>query len=475
MAHHIVSRRLASAGAAGHEERRRLSSRGGGAAPLHWSSLLGVVSLSCLIVLTVTGVILLLFYEPSGDTVRYSGSYAPMEGVPVSRAYASTLHLSLEVRGGLLVRQAHHWAALVLPASLMLQMLSIFFTGRFRRPRHWSWVLLCLTFFLALAAGWSGYALPDDQLAGTGLRIFEGILVGIPVVGPRATFVIFGGEFPGSIIERLYWLHVGVIPVLLVVVLALRLLLAARRRPARLSSRGHTERNVAGLPAGVVAVRSVGLFLITSGVLVLMAGLLTISPVWLHGPSSTADASSGSQPDWYMGFLDGALRLVPSGWEVELLGGTVPIGLLVAQGLVGAFLGVVLLWPFLEARVTGDRADHHLLDRPRMCPTRTALGVAGIVFYGSLWTAGATDLIATQLNVSFERQVVALRIVVVFGPLVAIYFTRQISLALVAQERDEALHGVATGRIMRSPQGGYTEIHKPVAGDHRALSSGDAA
>jgi ubiquinol-cytochrome c reductase cytochrome b subunit len=430
----------------------------------HFSSLLGVVSLSCLLVLTVTGVILTFFYDPSSTTVRYRGSYAPLEGVPVSRAYASTLHLSLEVRGGLLVRQAHHWAALVLPASLMLQLLCAFFTGRFRRPRHWSWVLLCLTFLLALGAGWSGYGLPDDQLAGTGLRIFEGIVVGIPVIGTWATFVVFGGEFPGQIVERLYWLHVLVIPALLVVVLALRLRLSARDRSRRLRLRN-----------GVLALRSAGMGLITAGVLVLMAGFLTISPIWLHGPSSTGDASSGSQPDWYMGFLDGALRLVPAGWELELLGGTVPLGLLVAQGLVGAFLGTVLLWPFLEARVTRDRAEHDVPDRPRMRPTRTAFGVAGIVFYGTLWAAAASDIVATQLHVSFERQVLALRGLLVLGPPVAFYVTRQICLGLVAQERDRARHGIETGRIVRSPEGGYSEIHEPLPPDDRAISSGDAA
>lgn len=428
-----------------------------------WSSLFGVASLACLMVLTVTGVILMLFYEPSVATVRYSGSYAPLEGVQVSRAYASTLHVSFEVRGGLLVRQTHHWAALVLPASLILQLLSVFFTGRFRRPRHWGWVLLCLTLILALAAGWSGYALPDDQLAGTGLRIFEGIVVGIPVIGTWAIFVLAGGEFPGYLIERLYWLHVGVIPVLLIVVLALRL---------RFSGPSSTRPR---WPARVAAIRSVGLLLITSGVLVLMAGLMTISPIWLHGPSSTGDASSGSQPDWYLGFLDGALRLVPPGWEVELLGATVPVGLLVTQGLVGTFLTVVLLWPFLEARVTGDRADHEALEQPRTRPTRTAFGAAGIVFYGTLWAAASTDIVATQLHVSFERQVAVLQVCLVLGPLVAFYLTRQLCLALVAREREEALHGAETGRIVRSRQGGYSEIHRPVEAELRAISSQDAA
>ena len=145
--------------------------------------LFGIVSLSCFVVLAVSGIILLFFYDPSTDMVRYGGSYPQLQGVPVSKAYDSTLHLSLDVPGGLLVRQVHHWAALVLPGSLLLQMLCTFFTGGFRRPRQWSWVLLVLTFLLALAGGWSGYALPDDLLAGTGLRIVEGILVGIPIIG----------------------------------------------------------------------------------------------------------------------------------------------------------------------------------------------------------------------------------------------------------------------------------------------------
>lgn len=104
----------------------------------------------------------------------------------------------------------------MLPASLMLQMLSIFFTGGFRRPRQGSWVLLALTFVLALAGGWSGYGLPDDMLAGTGPRIAQGILLGIPVIGTHASFLLLGGEFPGHVIERMYWLHVAVVPALVV-------------------------------------------------------------------------------------------------------------------------------------------------------------------------------------------------------------------------------------------------------------------
>jgi ubiquinol-cytochrome c reductase cytochrome b subunit len=436
------------------------------AVPLHWTTLLGVISLSCLFVLTVTGVVLLFFFEPSSDTVRYDGSYPLLKGVPVSKAYASTLHVSLDVPGGLLVRQAHHWAALVLPASLMLQMLSTFFTGGFRRPRQWSWLLLAFTFVLALAGGWSGYGLPDDLLAGTGLRIAQGILVGIPVVGSRASLLLLGGEFPGQVIERMYWLHVAVVPALILLVLLLRLRLALRRRPAQLPAHGRTDHNVVGLPLAAVVVRAFGLFLITTGVLVLLAGVVTINPLWKYGPSSTGHASAGSQPDWYTGFLDGALRLVPSGWETSVAGGTVPLGVLVPQAVVGAFLAVVVLWPFLEARATGDHREHHLFDRPRERPVRTAFGVAGLVLFLTLWAAGATDLVTTQFSIAFEHQVVALRTVLVLGPLVAFQVTRQLCLALVAKEREDAEHGYETGRIVRGPEGGYTEVHGPVDHDH---------
>lgn len=439
------------------------------AVPLHWTMLLGVISLTCFFVLTVTGIVLLFFFDPSTDTVEYDGSYPLLQGVAVSKAYASTVHVSLDVPGGLLVRQAHHWAALVLPAALVLQLLSTFFTGGFRRPRQWSWVLLVLTFVLVLIGGVSGYALPDDMLAGTGLRIAQGILVGIPVVGTWASFVLLGGEFPAHVIERMYWLHVAVVPALLVPVLALRLRLAVRRLPAQLPGRGRTERNVVGLPIGNAAVRAFGLFLVTTGVLMLLAGLVTINPVWKYGPSSGGHASAGSQPDWYTGFLDGSLRLVPPGWEISAFGGTVPLAVLVPQAVVGAFFAVIVLWPFLEARATGDRREHHLLDRPREHPTRTAFGVAGIVFFLTLWVSGATDLITTNFSIAFEHQVYALRALLFLGPLVAFQATRLICEGLTAREREDALHGFETGRIMRGPDGGYTEVHAPLDGDRRAV------
>jgi ubiquinol-cytochrome c reductase cytochrome b subunit len=457
-------------------ERSALPSRVAGAGwqqamPLMWTSLLGVISLACLFVLTTTGVVLLFFYDRSSETVPYSGTYPLLQGVPVSKAYASTMHISFEVPLGLLVRQAHHWAALLLPASLMLQLLSTFFSGGFRRPRQWSWVLLAGTFLVVLGLGWSGYALPDDMLAGTGLRIVEGVMLGIPLIGTRVAFVFFGGEFPGSALEHMYWLHVAVFPAMLLVLLTARLLLALRRRPAHRSGPGRTEDNVVGLPLATVAARSSGLFLVTCGVLSLLGGLVTINPVWVYGPASAGQASAGSQPDWYTDFLDGSLRLMPPGWEIGIAGHTVSLALLIPQAAVGVFFGLVVMWPFLESRVTRDRAEHHVLDRAREHPVRTAFGVSGLVFFLTLWLAGATDLVTTHFGVAFEHQVVALRTVAILGPLVTFPVTRSVCLALLEREREQLVQGVETGRIMRASDGGYSELHATMAASRAAVLS----
>ena len=432
------------------------------ASPNHWTFLFGAISFACLTVLIVTGVVLMLFYEPSSTVVEYQGSYPLLRGVEMSKALESTLHISFDVKGGLLVRQAHHWAALVLPASLIVQMLSLFFTGAFRKPRRWSWVLLFGIFVLVLVAGWSGYALPDDMLSGTGLRIVQGVVLGIPIVGTWLSFVLFGGEFPGEIIPRIYAIHL-IASAVLVVLVAVRHRLASRQRPPQFPGPGRNEGNVVGISVWPgAAVRSAGLFVITTGVLMLMGGTLTISPVWSYGPASTGAAFAGSQPDWYMAFLDGALRLVPDGWEVVWLGRTWSLAIIVPLALTGLLFFLIATYPFIEGWISGDPRDHHILDRPRNTPTRTGLGVAGVVFYVTLWTAGSADVIATIFDVSFEGVIWFLRGVAVFGPALAYIAARQVCFALQARETELLLHGAETGRIVRDPGGGYTEPHRPL-------------
>ena len=441
------------------------------ASPSHWSFLFGVVAVACLVLLVVTGLVLTSLYSPSAAVVTYQGSYLPLRGVAMSEALQSTLHISFEVRGGLLVRQAHHWAALVLPAALILQMLSVFFTGAFRSPRRWSWVLLSGVFVLALASGWSGYALPDDSLSGTGLRIVQGVTLGIPLVGTWASWILFGGEFPGEVIPHLHALHL-ITPAVLVLLVALRLRLAHRHGPAQFRGPGRTEDDVVGLPLWpTAAARAGGLFFLTLGVLVLMAATLTISPVWRYGPSSPGNASAGSQPDWYTAFLDGALRLVPSGWELVWLGRTWTLAVLVPLAAISLFLTVVAAWPFLEGWATADRREHHLLDRPRDVPTRTGAGVAGMTFYGVLWLAASADLVATQFRVSFEGVIWVLRVVVLLGPLLAYAVTRRICLALQAADDERIEHGAETGVLRQLPSGGFVEGRRPLPAARPALRS----
>lgn len=430
--------------------------------PLHWSNLFGVVALACLAVITVTGVVLMFHYTPSGTTVVYDGAYPTLHGAEVSEAFASTMHVSFEVPGGLALRQAHHWAALLLPAALLAQLLVTFFTGAFRRPRRAGWVLLFLLLIAALAGGWSGYALPDDMLSGTGLRIVEGITLGIPVVGTWMKDLLFGGQFPGEIIERLYPLHLVVVPAMIALIVV-RVALLARHQPPQFAGPGRTAANVVGVPLFPnAAARAGGLFLIVSGMLMLIAATVTINPIWLYGPASPGDAGAGSQPDWYTGFLDGALRLVPPGWEFVALDRTWALAVLVPLAVIGVFLLLVAVYPFLEERITGDRGEHHLLDRPRNMPTRTGIGVAGVVFYATLWAAGSADLIADAFSLTIEGVVLTMQIVLVVGPAIGFTLARRVCLGLQRKDRDVVLHGFETGRIVRLPGGEYIEVHEPV-------------
>ena len=432
------------------------------AVPNRWAHTFGVISMAAMLVLLVTGLYLMYFYDASSEYVTYDGSYAPLRGADVSLAYASTLHLSLEVRGGLLARQAHHWSALVLPASLMLQLFSTFVTGAFRKPRRSMWLLLFATFVLALAAGVTGYAMPDDSLSGTGLRIMNGMMLGIPVIGAPLALFLFGGEFPGRVLENFYPLHVFVLPGLIAAVVALRLRLAYRRGPL-LAARSRDDSEPMTAPAlGATVARSGGLFFIAAGVLVIMGGTMTVAPIWLYGPAESDTAAAGSQPDWYMAFLDGALRLVPPGWELVLWGRTWPLALLVPLGVVGVFLMLVAIYPFIEGWLSHDDHEHHVLDRPRDNPTRTGAGAAGAVFYGALLVSGGVDVIATELHLSFNDLIYFFRVTIVLGPVLAFVVTRAICIGLQHQDRTKEAVGFETGTIVRGPDGGYTELHRPL-------------
>jgi Cytochrome b subunit of the bc complex len=317
---------------------------------------------------------------------------------------------------------------------------------------------------MGMAAGFTGYSLPDDLLSGNGLRIIDGMLKGIPVVGTAVSSGFFGGEFPGTeVISRLYALHIMIVPALILVLVALHMALLIINKHTQYPGPGRTESNVVGYPVlPVYAAKAAGFFFIVFGVIMAISATFTINPIWNYGPYDPSPVSAGTQPDWYIGWLDGALRLAPGNWDVVIFGHTYPMGILVPMVISLLFLAVVAVYPFLEQWVTGDRREHHVLDRPRNAPTRTGIGVAGVVFYGILWAGASTDLIAYHFQMSLNHVLVSMQVLLIVGPFIGYFITKRACLALQRKDRELVLHGRETGRVVRLPNGEYIEVHEPL-------------
>lgn len=432
--------------------------------PDHWSFMLGEIALFSFITILITGVFLTLFFDPSMAHVEYEGSYLPLKGMEMSAAMASTLDISFDIRGGLLIRQVHHWAALLFNAAIGLHMLRVFFTGAFRKPREINWIIGFLLFVLALVAGFTGYSLPDDLLSGNGLRIIDGFIKAIPFIGVWISYLLFGGEFPGDdLVGRFYSLHILVVPAIILLLIGVHLVLVFLHKHTQYPGPGKTEKNIVGQPIlPVYAAKAGGFFFIVSGFVFLLGGIFQINPVWNYGPYDPSPISAGTQPDWYMGWTDGFLRLVPSHWEFVLWGYTFSMNLLVVYLIAGVFLGLVALYPFIEAWITGDKREHHLLDRPRKAATRTAIGAAGVMFYAVAWAAASSDLIATHFHLSLEGVTIFLQILLFVGPVLSFVIAKRIALALQKKDREIVLHGAESGYIVRLEGGEYVEVHNPI-------------
>jgi ubiquinol-cytochrome c reductase cytochrome b subunit len=433
--------------------------------PDHWSFLLGEIALYSFIVLLLSGVFLTLWFKPSMSEVEYQGSYELLRGLTMSDAYASTLNLSFDIRGGLLLRQMHHWAAAVFLAAMLTHSLRIFFTGAFRKPREINWLIGVAMLGLGLVEGFAGYSLPDDLLSGTGLRFVDGLVRAIPLVGTWVEFFAFGGEFPGElIIPRLYMLHILLIPAALLGLIAAHLALVVYHKHSQYPGPGRTAGNVVGYPVfPVYAAKAGGFFLIVFGVLTLMGATMQINPVWVFGPYNPAEITAGSQPDWYMGFVEGAIRIMPN-WEWHIGSTTWSWNVfLPGIGVMTLFFGVMALYPFVEAWVTGDKSEHHVLDRPRNNPTRTAFGIAAMTWYAMLWIGGGNDLVATQFHVSLNSVTYFLRVAVFVAPVLAFLITKRICIGLQRSDTDRMLHGAESGIIDRAPSGKYAERHRPIS------------
>jgi ubiquinol-cytochrome c reductase cytochrome b subunit len=432
--------------------------------PDHWSFMLGEVAMWSFVVVIITGTWLTFFYQPSMAHTYYDGSYAPLKGAEMTVAYASSLDISFDIRGGLLMRQMHHWGALIFVAAVGLHMLRVFFTGAFRKPRELNWVVGFLLFIMAMAAGFTGYSLPDDLLSGNGLRIIDGMIKGIPLIGPAISSGLFGGEFPGTeVIARLYALHIMIVPAIMIVLIGIHLMMLIIHKHTHYSGPGRTDQNVVGYPLMPVYVaKAGGFFFLVFGVIAGIAALFTVNPIWNYGPYDPSPVSAGTQPDWYIGWLDGALRLAPSNWDITIFDFVIPMGVMVPLVVSLLFLAAVAVYPFIENWVTGDKREHHVLDRPRNAPTRTGIGAAGVTFYAVLWAGASTDLIAIFFQMSLNHILTAMQILLIVGPILAYWIAKRTCIALQRKDREVVLHGRETGRVVRLPHGEYIEVHEPL-------------
>ena len=414
--------------------------------PDHWSFLLGEVALYSFLVLVATGIYLTFFFDPSTATTVYQGSYAPLRGQEMTQAYRSVVDLSFDVKAGLLIRQTHHWAADVFVAAIVLHLLRIFFTGAFRKPRDLTYYVGLAMLALALLEGYLGYSLVDDLLSGMGLAIGYGVALSVPFFGANLAELIWGGPFPGaaSFWSRMYIGHVFLLPIAIALLLGLHLFLVASRHHTQFRCRRETERKVVGLPAfPAYAPRTLGLACSVAAVLFLLGGLVQINPVWLWGPFHVSQATNGAQPDWYLGWLIGALRLVP-GFDVTIASYTlVPNPFWGGVAFPLAVFGLLALWPWVERRVTGDQELHTLLDRPRDAPWRTAVGTAVLTWVFVVFLAGSADRADVLFGLDYRAQIWAYRVLAFVLPVAVLVVTRRVCLELrrgelVALERKRA-------------------------------------
>ncbi|MEU4360031.1 cytochrome bc1 complex cytochrome b subunit [Streptomyces virginiae] len=441
--------------------------------PDHWSFMLGEVCLYSFLILILTGIYLTLFFHPSMTEVEYHGSYVPLKGQMMSEAYKSTLDISFDVRGGLFIRQLHHWSALVFIAGMLVHMMRVFFTGAFRKPREVNWVFGVLLLFLGMMTGFTGYSLPDDLLSGTGAHFMEGAILSVPILGTYLTFFLFGGEFPGTdLIPRFYSIHVLLLPGIMVGLVVAHMILVFFHKHTQFAGPGRSNKNVVGMPLmPVYMAKAGGYFFLVFGILALVAGVAQINPIWAFGPYRADQVSAGSQPDWYMGFAEGLLRIMP-GWEINLWGHTLALGVFLPLAGFAVVLAVIGAYPFLESWITGDKREHHILDRPRNAPTRTAFGVAWLTAYFVAMIAGGNDILTTHFHLSLNAITWFSRIFFFAGPVIAFVVSKRVCLGLQRRDKDKVLHGRETGIIKRLPHGEFIEVHTPLSqGESHTLTA----
>ncbi|MEW2549164.1 ubiquinol-cytochrome c reductase cytochrome b subunit [Streptomyces sp. NPDC047002] len=431
--------------------------------PDHWSFMLGEVSLYSFIIIILTGVYLTLFFHPSMNEVVYHGSYVPLQGIRMSEAFSSTLNISFDVRGGLLIRQIHHWAALIFLAAMFVHMMRVFFTGAFRKPREVNWLFGFLLFVLGMFTGFTGYSLPDDLLSGTGVRFMEGAILSVPIVGTYLSMFLYGGEFPGGdFVARFYSIHILLLPGIMLGLVAAHLILVFYHKHTQFAGPGRTEKNVVGMPLlPIYMAKAGGFFFLVFGLIAMVAAIATINPIWAIGPYRPDQVSTGAQPDWYMGFSEGLIRVMP-GWEINFAGHTLVLGVFIPLVIFPLVLAAIAVYPFIEAWVTGDKREHHIADRPRNAPTRTGFGAAWISWYFVLLVGGGNDLWATHFHLSINAITWFVRVAFFVVPVLVFIITKRVCMGLQRRDAEKVLHGRESGLIKRLPHGEFVEVHTPL-------------
>jgi ubiquinol-cytochrome c reductase cytochrome b subunit len=433
--------------------------------PDHWSFLLGEVAVFCFVILVATGTFLTFFYVPSTAEVTYDGEYVPLRGAEVSAAFDSVMALSFEVQAGLLMRQVHHWAALLFVAVVVLHLCRVFFTGAFRRPRELNWLVGFTLLVLVLAAGFTGYSLPDDLLSGTGARIAYSAALSIPFIGPWVASLVFGGEFPTEeLITRFYVLHIMILPIAIAGLITVHIALLVLQKHSQYRGPKAREDNVVGRRLWPTqAFLSIGLFFLTAAITTLLGGLFQVNPIWTYGPFDAAIVSAPAQPDWYVGWLDGALRLFPP-FEPEILGVVIPSAFIPGIVLPGLLFTIVALWPFIEAKVTGDHAEHHVLGPIWEQPVRLASGLAILVIFGVLTLAGGNDVLAFYFSTDIQTLTRIFQVLVIVLPVATWIVAYRLARSLRRRANGSvdpglpASPGGAGRRLRRTAAGGFEEI-----------------
>jgi ubiquinol-cytochrome c reductase cytochrome b subunit len=427
--------------------------------PDHWSFMLGEINAYAFLVLVGTGTFLALFFDPDASKTVYHGPYALLHGATVSQAYASALRLSFEVNGGLLVRQVHHWTALIFVAGIVAHMGRVFFTGAFRKPREINWVIGVSLFLLAMFAGFTGYSLPDDLLSGVGLRIADSVLLSVPFIGTWASFLLLGGAYPAAAtLPRLFVAHVYLVPAAIAAAMGLHLAIVWRQKHTQFPGPDRTEDNVVGSPlVPRYAAKSIALLFAVTAVVFALGALVQINPIWLWGPYRPWQVASPAQPDWYVGWLDGALRLGPA-FAVHLAGHTIPSPFWPAVLMPLVLFTVLVAWPWIEARITGDVRAHNLLDVPREVPARTALGAALFTFALGLTLAGSGDVQARYVHQPIQIITAFYRLFCAIAPIVAFGITYAFATELRARG---GVHRARRVRLRRTADGGFEEETLP--------------